>query len=122
MASSQTDAFLIALVDQPMIPAEIISSLVIVHADGDNSRITVPVYDGKYGHPIIVHRDYEPEIMEISEAASDGLRGFINRHRNEITEVEVDSPTILEDIDTPADYEKYAKPLEPVYEYHKWHP
>ncbi|MFN0124357.1 MAG: NTP transferase domain-containing protein [Blastocatellia bacterium] len=122
MASSQTDGFLIALVDQPMVPAEIIRGLVIVHADNADSRITVPVYQGKYGHPIIVHKDYEPEIMAIDDASPEGLRGFINRHRNEVNEIAVDSSTVIEDIDTPADYEKYAKKLEPIYEHHKWHP
>jgi CTP:molybdopterin cytidylyltransferase MocA len=122
MAGSQTDAFLIALVDQPMIPSELINRLVIVHSDNAESRITVPVFEGRHGHPIIISREYEPEIMALPDDAPEGLRGFIHKHRDDLTEVEVESSVILEDIDTPEDYARYAKELAPVYEYHKWHP
>ena len=122
MASSQTDAFLIALVDQPMIPSELINRLVIIHDDNAESLITVPVYQGRHGHPIIISKKYEPEIMALADDSPEGLRAFINRHRDEINEVEVESPVILEDIDTPEDYQRYASRTEPAYEFHKWHP
>ncbi len=122
VASSQTEAFLVALVDQPMIPSEIINRLVIIHGDNPDSRITVPVYHGKHGHPIIFSRDYEPEIMALDDNSPEGLRALLNRHREEITEVQVESSAILDDIDTPEDYARFARPMEPVYEYHKWHP
>jgi molybdenum cofactor cytidylyltransferase len=122
MASPQTDAFLIALVDQPMIPSEIINRLVIIHGDNPESRITVPTFQGKHGHPIIISKQYEPEIMALPDDAPEGLRAFIHKHRDDLTEVEVESSVILEDIDTPEDYARYAKELAPVYEYHKWHP
>ncbi|HZS04648.1 MAG TPA: nucleotidyltransferase family protein [Blastocatellia bacterium] len=121
-ASPGTDAFLIALVDQPMVTSGIINRLVIIHGDNPESRITVPVYQGKHGHPIIISKGYEPAIMALDDDAPEGLRSFIDSHRDEITEVEVGSSVILEDIDTPEDYERYARPVEPVYEYHKWHP
>ncbi len=122
LASSQTEAFLVALVDQPMISSEIINRLVIIHGDNPDSKITVPVYNGKHGHPIIFSKDYEPEIMGLDDNSPEGLRALLNRHREDITEVEIESSVILEDIDTPEDYARFAKPMEPVYEYHKWHP
>lgn len=122
IASSQTDAFLIALVDQPMLPGDLINQLAIIHDDNPDARITVPVYQGRHGHPIVISKSFEPEIMALDDDSPEGLRALINRHRDEITEVEVASPVVLEDIDTPEDYEKYATQVQPLYEYHRWHP
>jgi CTP:molybdopterin cytidylyltransferase MocA len=122
MVSSQTDGFLIALVDQPMISAKLINRLAIIHDDNADSRITVPVYHGKHGHPIVVSRDFEPEIMALDDNAPDGLNTLLRKYRNEITEVEVDTSAILDDLDTPEEYQRYAAEVQPVYEHRKWQP
>jgi len=39
--------------------------------------------------------------------APESMRDFLNNHKNDIFYVEIDTPSILLDLDTPADYLKY---------------
>lgn len=49
------------------------------------------------------------EILAMTEGQT--MRGFPNRHADEIEYVPLDTPTILQDLDTPDDYLKYKPPL-----------
>ncbi|HYE72182.1 MAG TPA: nucleotidyltransferase family protein [Blastocatellia bacterium] len=121
MVSKRVDGVMIALVDQPMIGPEVINPLAISFGDYE-SKISIPTYQGKHGHPIVVSRDLEDEIMQLDDNSPDGLKALIDNHRHEIQEVPVDSPYILEDIDSPEDYERLSKQVKPLYESNKWHP
>ncbi|NOT61031.1 MAG: nucleotidyltransferase family protein [Acidobacteria bacterium] len=120
--SPSTDAALIALVDQPMIPTALINQLINAYYAQDEKRIAVLSYEGKHGHPIVMSREFEDELMLMANDAPYGLRTLIDRHRDEILEVEVDDPVILEDIDAPADYERLSKAVVPHYAFRKWNP
>jgi len=121
LVSPQSDAVLVALADQPMVGSQVINQLIDAYEQG-GKKIALPTHAGKHGHPIIISADYIDEIMQLDSAADDGLRTVIDAHRDEILEVPVDSPEVLEDIDRPEDYERLSKQVEPIYEYHKWHP
>lgn len=121
LVSPRADGVLIALVDQPMVGPDVINPLVVSFGDYEK-KISIPTYDGKHGHPIIVSREFEDEIMQLDDNEPDGLRTLIERHRHEIQEVPVASPAILEDIDSPEDYERLSKLVKPLYESNKWHP
>ncbi len=119
--SSRPTAVLIALVDQPMVTAEIIDQLITAFEKGDK-KIVVPVCEGQHGHPIIMSRELEEEVMLLDETSTDGLRAVIEAHRDEILEVPITSTAVIEDIDHPKDYERLSQKVEPIYEHHKWHP
>ena len=121
MLGPNTDAVLIALVDQPMIQSALINQLIEAYGDGGKG-IVIPTHNGKHGHPIIVSVGYVDEIMQMDDTAEGGLRRFINDHKNDWLEVPVNTPDVLEDIDVPGDYERLSKQAEPLYAYHKWHP
>lgn len=121
LVSPRCEGVLIALVDQPMVGPEAINPLVISFGDYEK-RISVPTYEGKHGHPIIVSRGLEDEIMKLDETDPDGLKALINAHRSEIQEVPVDSSAILDDIDSPADYARLVAQVPSLYESHKWTP
>jgi len=121
LISPQSDAVLVALADQPMVGSRVINQLIDAYEQG-GKKIALPTHAGKHGHPIIISADYIDEIMQLDTAADDGLRTVIDAHRDEILEVPIDSPEVLEDIDRPEDYERLSKQVEPIYEYHKWHP
>jgi molybdenum cofactor cytidylyltransferase len=121
MLSPNADAFLLALVDQPMIKAELIDQLIEAFIETDMG-IVLPVYEGKRGHPVIISASYVDDIMRLDDDAEGGMRSFINDHSSDCLEVAVDTPVVLEDIDLPEDYERLSKQVEPLYEYHKWHP
>jgi len=116
-----TDAVLIALVDQPMIEAALINQLIEAYGDGEKG-IVIPTYNGKPGHPIIISAKYIDDILQFDDEAPGGLRAFINDHTGDWLTVPVATPNVLEDIDLPEHYERLSKQAEPIYEYHKWHP
>ena len=66
-------------------------------------RITVPTYDGKGGHPLVLSMSLMGELLEISEETQ-GLKAVVRRHLNETRRVGVDTPEILLDLNTPEDY------------------
>jgi molybdenum cofactor cytidylyltransferase len=119
--SPQSTAVLIALVDQPMVTAEMINQIIDAYEKGDK-RVVLPVYEGRHGHPIILSRDFEEEIMRLEDLSPEGLRTLINAYRDEILEVPVNSAAVTDDIDRPEDYERLSKQVEPIYASHKWHP
>jgi molybdenum cofactor cytidylyltransferase len=121
MLSPNEDAVLIALVDQPMINAHLINRLILAFEEGDKG-IVFPIYEGKHGHPIILSTSYVDEIMQLNDDSEGGLRGLINANRDDWMEVAVELPGVLEDIDSPADYQRLSGQVESIYEYNKWHP
>jgi molybdenum cofactor cytidylyltransferase len=121
LVSPRADGVLVALVDQPMVGPEVINPLAISFGDYEK-KISVPTYQGRHGHPIIVSREFEDEIMQLDENSPDGLRALLDAHRHEIQEVPVDSPAVLEDIDSPEDYERLSRQVQPLYESRKWQP
>lgn len=102
--SKKADGLIIALADQPFTGARVINSL-IESFENNRSNIIIPVYHGQRGHPVIFNAGLKNEILNIT--GDIGAREVINRHPSEICEVDVDSDSILHDIDTPADYAAY---------------
>jgi molybdenum cofactor cytidylyltransferase len=121
LISPRCEGVLVALVDQPMVGPEVINPLVISYGDYEK-KISVPTYQGKHGHPIIVSREFEEEIMRLDDADPEGLKAILNAHRSEIQEVPVDSAAILEDIDSPEDYARLVAQVPSFYDSHKWTP
>jgi len=119
--SPQTDAVLIALVDQPTVTPPTIDRIISAFWKGDK-KIAVPVFNGHRGHPVIFDRDLQEEVMRLDETSPDGLKAVLTAHSDQILEVPVDSSSVLEDIDNPEDYAKLSLAVQPVYEHHKWHP
>lgn len=121
LVSPRCEGVLIGLVDQPMVGPDVINPLVISFGDYDK-RISIPTYEGKHGHPIIISRDFEEEIMKLDDADPEGLKALINAHRHEIQEVPVESSSVLEDIDSPEDYARLVAQVPSLYDSHKWTP
>jgi len=103
-----TEAFMIGLCDQPFIEPYIISTL-IDHFNTKGKGIILPDYNGKRGHPIIIHSKYRGEIFELDHNI--GLRQLIHSHEDDISIVEFDSNIIVRDMDFPEDYKRELRVL-----------
>lgn len=121
MLGPNSEAFLLALVDQPGVSSKVIDMLIEAY-DKRDKDIIVPTYEGRRGHPVIIDGKYVDEIMQMDDDAEGGLGAFISAHANDVLEVPVPSSAVIEDIDTPGDYERLSSRVEPIYAYHKWHP
>jgi molybdenum cofactor cytidylyltransferase len=95
---------LICLGDQPQVEEKSVRQVCEGFHQG-KSRIVVPSYQMRRGHPWLIARELWDEILQLRAPKS--MRDFLNAHKDEIFYVECDSPTILQDLDTPADYLKY---------------
>jgi molybdenum cofactor cytidylyltransferase len=121
MITPNSHAFMLALVDQPMITADLIDALMGAYGEGDKG-IVLPTYQDVPGHPVVISTDYVDDIMQLDDRVEGGLRSFINGHREDWLEVPVKTSAVIEDIDLPEDYDRLSKQVEPLYEHHKWHP
>ena len=98
----QTQAMLIGLGDQPQIQEE--SIRLICDAYRKNKfELIVPSFRMKRGHPWLVARPLWNAILELKPPQT--LRDFLNQYANKIQYMNVDTPTILADLDTPEDYQ-----------------
>jgi molybdenum cofactor cytidylyltransferase len=98
---SESSAALIALGDQPQVQVKVIRR-VLQEYKQTNSSIIVPSYQMRRGHPWLVARDLWEEILNIPFDGTE--REFLNNHAKEIHYLKIDSPSILQDLDTPQDY------------------
>lgn len=104
--SAQAQATLIGLGDQPQVQEGTIR-LLCETFERTKSRLIVPSFQMRRGHPWLVERSLWKDILEMNEIGSP--RDFLNRHAAEIDYVPVQTPSILADLDTPDDYQR-ARP------------
>lgn len=92
------------LVDHPLVGRDIVLALLEQLQPG---QITLPTYGGRRGHPVFFGRDLFPEILALRP--DQGLNLVVRRDPARVVEVPVLSGSVLEDIDTPKDYEKLLR-------------
>ncbi len=101
--SDQAQAALVGLGDQPQVQERSIRQVCEAYW-GNSPQLVVPSFQMRRGHPWLVARPLWGELLQLKPLKSP--RDFLNRHGWEIHYVEVDTPSILVDIDTPDDYQK----------------
>jgi len=101
-----TDAILVLLGDQPMIPASVINDVINAYRQ-TKKGIIIAVHNGKRGHPILFDKKYKQEVEQFNSDQS--LHDLTRRNPEDILEIEVGTPVILRDIDTIEDYNKELK-------------
>ena len=95
-------AALLLNVDQPR-PADVHRRILSALAAG-HKLIALPVHDSRRGHPVLFNAEVFPELREVRES-TEGIRAVLERHTDDILEVEFDSPVVLLDMNRPEDYE-----------------
>jgi molybdenum cofactor cytidylyltransferase len=100
-AAPESEACVVVLGDQPSLPADSIRKVVQSFKDGA-SPIVRAVWEGTPGHPVVFGRSVWAELSQLAgdQGARDLLAG-----RNDVHEVEMGSPAIL-DVDTLSQYDK----------------
>ncbi len=101
--SPPASAALVVLGDQPQIEAGVIRQVLYV-AGCVESPLVIPSYQKHRGHPWLVRRLLWPEILALRSPAT--LRDFLNDHAGQIQYIDVNTPSILQDLDTPEDYQQ----------------
>lgn len=104
-AAARADTVLVALGDQPLLTASLLSDLLIAHhaqlAVAGGLRITVPVRGETRGNPIVIPR---PCLLSILSGGQNlGCGGFTRKHPELVHRYETSEPAFFLDVDTPED-------------------
>lgn len=97
-------AALIVLGDQPHMRVETVRGIVETY-ENTGARIVVPSYRYRRGHPWLIDRTLWFELENLNPSFT--LRDFLRKYQDEIHYLDVDSPSVLQDLDTPQDYQQY---------------
>jgi molybdenum cofactor cytidylyltransferase len=97
------DGILIALGDQPFLKTRTINALIRAFDQGKEG-IIIPSFQGRHGHPVIFHRRYKRELLNLKGDV--GGRSIIERHPGDIRVVPIKSIGVVKDIDTWQDYRR----------------
>jgi molybdenum cofactor cytidylyltransferase len=103
MHHENIQATLVALGDQPQIEIETVRALAEAYQE-TGSPLIIPSFNNRRGHPWLLSRSFWPEMLALRAPVT--LRDFLNQHRDQIHYLTVTTPSILKDLDTPADYER----------------
>ena len=94
-------AAMIGLGDQPQVQEGSVRLLCEAYSQ-TQSPLVVPSFQMRRGHPWLVARALWKEVIEMSPTQTP--RDFLNAHAKDIHYVNLNTPSILADLDTPEDY------------------
>ncbi|WML43942.1 nucleotidyltransferase family protein [Neobacillus sp. PS3-40] len=98
-----TDCIMIISVDQPV--NQLLLDSMINHFVQTKSKIIIPVYNGKRGHPILFSTELVEDLLRIKEETN-GLKAVLHKWKNEINELNVEDRSVLYNFNSPKDYEE----------------
>lgn len=101
-----SDACLVVLGDQPTIEQEVITEVMLAYARGCG-KIVVPTYRKQRGHPLLIDRAFWQAVMELPHGAAP--RDMLRANQHAIYELPVSTPSVVDDIDTPEDYNRIRR-------------
>lgn len=99
---SKTRAALIGLGDQPQVLEETIRDICATFVR-TKSPLVIPSFQNRRGHPWLVARPLWTGILALPSSTTS--RDFINTYAGKVEYISADQ-SILQDLDTPADYER----------------
>jgi len=106
--ASQTDGFLLCLVDQPGLRPETMRTIMQTAA-AYPGKIIIPAFQDHKGHPVYIPVEFADEILALPP--DQGLRALMQQHPEAIQLVPLDDSWIIRDMDTPEDYQAALREL-----------
>ncbi|MBE0681407.1 MAG: nucleotidyltransferase family protein [Anaerolineales bacterium] len=100
----EASAVLICLGDQPQVEERSVRYICNAFLTS-KSQIIVPSYQMHRGHPWLVARPLWKDLLAMK--APKTPRDFLNKYARKIHYINVDTPSVLADLDTPEDYLKF---------------
>lgn len=100
----EVTAALVVLGDQPQMETAVVRAILEAY-HRRKLPLVVPSFQMRRGHPWLVGRALWEEIL--TSPPRQTLRDFLNRHAAEIDYLPLNRESILQDLDTPEDYERF---------------
>jgi molybdenum cofactor cytidylyltransferase len=104
----QPSAVLVWPVDLPHVRVTTVERVVEAQRR-TKAPIVVPTFAERRGHPVIWGAGLFRELLEDPEATTAGARVVLHRHEREVAAVPVDDPAIVDQVNTPEDYERLVR-------------
>ena len=89
----------------PNINYQLINKLIENYDPDSNNSIIIPTFNGKKGNPILIDREFFPDILSIK--GDKGAKDIINANKNSIKKIPHKDSSVLNDIDTKKDLSTY---------------
>jgi len=102
--AAESQAALLALGDQPQMELAVVRAVMQAYKVS-RLPILIPSYQMHRGHPGVMSRVLWGEILSMTPPAT--LREFLNSHAAEISYLDVATESVIQDLDTPEDYERF---------------
>ncbi len=100
-AAHDSNAALIVLGDQPALEGSVVRAVIAAYRDGLGS-VVIPSFQMQRGHPLLIGSEHWSGILELHETQT--LRDYLRGIGSKIYHVQVNTASILRDMDTPAEY------------------
>lgn len=104
----EAQSVLITLGDQPQTEQKVVRDLIKVY-DQEKYTLILPSFNKQSGHPWLIHRIYWEEILSLKPPQT--MRDFLKNNQSQIHYLNVQTDSILKDMDTPEEYHR-QKPSE----------
>jgi len=100
--AGDSEAALIVLGDQPQIESQVVE-LIVEGYHASHNKIIVPSFQMHRGHPWLIDKILWKDIIELTPPQT--LRDYLVKNQARISYINVDTPSIIQDLDTPRDYQ-----------------
>jgi molybdenum cofactor cytidylyltransferase len=105
---SDGDGWLLCPADHPLVEPSVVERLVSTWRS-DPSRIVIPTFQGRRGHPVLFPGALAAEVFALPADA--GVNALVRTYAHLVQEVPVKSDSVVADLDTPEDYERWQARL-----------
>ena len=104
----QPSAVLVWPVDLPHMRVATVERILETHRR-TGAKVIVPTFAERRGHPVIWGAALFAELLESPEATREGARVVLHKHEKEVVSVGVDDPAVIDELNTPDDYERLVR-------------
>jgi molybdenum cofactor cytidylyltransferase len=101
------DDWLLVPADHPALVPAVIAQLRETRARHPQHSILIPTWQGRRGHPTLIAWRHVAGVR--AHPPGQGLNTYLRRHADETLEVPVEYAEVLEDLDTPEDFERMRR-------------
>ena len=91
----------------PNIDNQVINRMINSFNPSKNNSIIIPTFNGKKGNPILLARNFFPDILRVK--GDKGAKDIILNNKKSILEIPQKNSSVLNDIDTKEDLSLYLK-------------
>ncbi len=104
----QPSAVLVWPVDLPHVRVSTVDRVLETHRR-TKAVAVIPTFGERRGHPVVWGSALFGELLESPAATREGARAVLHNHERDVVSVPVDDPAIIDQVNTPDDYERLVR-------------